>query len=192
MTLAPNTSGERHWTVSDYMALEDDQRYEVYAGDLVMVPSPNIFHQRALTRLSMFVGAYVVEHELGECFDAPFDVVLAEDTIVQPDFTYVRGDRLAELYDGHCITGAPDLVIEVLSTSTESRDRHRKRQLYAQAGVEWLLFVEPKGRVVEVMQLNDSKQYVTVNTAADDDEMHVGLFPELTIDLSKVWFVPPQ
>ena len=192
MALAPNHSGERHWTVDEYMELDDDQRYEVLAGDLVMVPSPNIFHQRAITKIGTLIDAHATEHDLGEGFHAPFDVVLADDTVVQPDFTFVRKERIAELYDGHCISGAPDLVVEVLSASTESRDRHRKRRLYGEAGVEWLLFVEPKGQVVEVQRLNDDGQYVTVETAAEEETLQFGLLPELAIDLSKVWFVPPD
>jgi Uma2 family endonuclease len=192
MILAPDTSGERHWTVADYMELDDERRFEVLEGKLVMVPSPNIVHQRAITRLGSVLDAHVIEHELGECFHAPFDVVLAEDTVVQPDFTYVSRARIAELYDGHCITGAPDLVVEVLSASTESRDRHTKRPLYAEAGVPWLLFVEPEARVVEVLRLNEDRKYVVEDTAAGDEMLEFELFPELSIDLSKVWFTPPE
>jgi Uma2 family endonuclease len=133
-----------------------------------------------------------LEHELGDCFDAPFDVVLADDTVVQPDFTYVSADRLPELYDGHCITGAPDLVFEVLSASTESRDRHQKRPLYADAGVPWMLFVEPAARVVEVLRLNNEGKYVVEDTAAGDEKLEFELFPGLSSDLSKVWFTPPE
>lgn len=192
MALAPKHSGERHWTVDEYMELDDDQRYEVLGGDLVMVPSPNIYHQRAITKLGTLIDAHATENELGEGFHAPFDVVLSEETVVQPDFTFVREERMAELYDGHCITGAPDMVVEVLSAATESRDRHRKRQLYGEAGVEWVLFVEPKGQVVEVQQLNEQGQYVTVETAAEADTLQFGLFPDLEIDLSQVWFELPD
>jgi len=192
MALDPKQFGERTWTVDDYMEIEDERRFELLSGELLMVPSPNIFHQRAITKLGTLIDSHATEHDLGECFDAPFDVVLAEDTVVQPDFTFVRKDRIADLYDGHCITGAPDLVVEALSESTESRDRHRKRQIYAEADVEWLVFVEPKGQVVEVQRQNDEGQYVTVDTAAENDTLHIGLFPELAIDLADVWFEAPD
>jgi Uma2 family endonuclease len=192
MSLAPHQPGERQWTVDDYMSLEDDQRFEVLDGELLMVPSPNIYHQRAITNLGTMINAYTLENDLGVCFDAPFDVVLFEDTVVQPDFTFVQKERLAGLYDGHCISGAPDLLIEVLSPATESRDRHQKRKIYARAGVPWLLLVEPKAKLVEVLQLNDDANYVVVDTATGDDKLRVKLFPELELDLSKVWFVAPD
>ncbi|MFP4600285.1 MAG: Uma2 family endonuclease [Persicimonas sp.] len=192
MALSPDIPQEHHWTVADYMELDDERRFEVYQGELVMVPSPNIYHQRAITRLGTLLDAYAVEGGVGEVFDAPFDVALSEDTVVQPDLTFVSKERLRELYDGHCITGAPDLVVEVLSPATESRDRHRKRELYSEAGVPWLLLVEPKGQVVEVLRLGEEGRYIIENSAAEDDVLTVGLFPGLEIDLSKVWFELPE
>lgn len=192
MAISPDTSTDREWTVEDYMDLSDDQRYEILEGELLMVPSPNIFHQRSLTSLGAFIEVHVLEHDLGECFDAPFDVVLSPKNVLQPDLTYVRKERLNELYDGHCITGAPDMVIEALSPSTAIRDRHRKRDIYREAGVPWLLLLEPREQVVEVFELQDDGRYALETTAAEDDALNLPLFPELTIDLSKVWFELPE
>lgn len=192
MTVAPKERGDGDWTVDDYMALDDDQRYELIDGELVMVPSPDVYHQRAVTKLGTLIDVHVTDRGLGECFHAPFDVVLGDDRVLQPDFTFVRDERFPELYDGHCITGAPDLVIEVLSASTESRDQHRKARIYAEAGVEWLLFVEPETRVVEVQKLDADGEYATVETAAEDDILAFELFPDLAIELDQVWFVPPE
>jgi len=192
MALAPDTEEERRWTVEAYMELDDDQRRELLRGELLMTPSPNIFHQRTIMKLGTVFDAHATGNDLGECFPAPFDVVLAEDTVVQPDFTFVRTERLTDLYDGHCITGPPDMVIEVISPATESRDRHRKRSIYADAGVPWLLFVEPKSRVVEVLHLREDGHYAVETSAADDDSLTFDLFPKLDVDLSTVWFEPPD
>lgn len=192
MTLsAGTTEGTQHWTAADYMALDDDERRELLEGELVMAPSPNIFHQQSITSLGARIQIHVAEHGLGTVFNAPFDVTLSEYTVVQPDLTFVRKGRLAELYDGHTITGAPDLVIEVLSPATARRDRHQKHHLYAEAGVSWLVYVEPVARFVEVCRLNDQGRYVIVTTAAENDILRLELFPELEIDLSKIWFEAP-
>jgi Uma2 family endonuclease len=192
MTLSPDMTGKPRWSVADYMAMDDERRYEVLDGELLMVPSPNIYHQRSISQLGAVIHLHVVEHNLGEAFDAPFDVVLSEDTVVQPDLTFVRRERMAELFDGHCITGAPDMVVEVLAPATETRDRHRKRLIYAESGVPWLLFVEPKAKLVEVLRLGDDGRYVIQQTAAGDDRLRLELFPELEIDLAKVWFELPE
>ncbi|MFB6262544.1 MAG: Uma2 family endonuclease [Bradymonadaceae bacterium] len=181
---------DRHWTVDDYMQLDDDRRWEVLEGELVMVPSPNIHHQRSVTRFGTLLDQHVTEHDLGACFDAPFDVVLDRDTVLQPDFTFVRADRLEELYDGHCITGPPDMVVEILSESTASRDRTQKHRLYGEYGVEWLLFIEPEEHWVEVFRLRDDEYTLEVE-AEDDETLEFGLFPDLAVDLADVWFEMP-
>ncbi|MFB6262500.1 MAG: Uma2 family endonuclease [Bradymonadaceae bacterium] len=194
MALAPDSRVDREQdlTVDDYMALDDDRRFELIRGNLMMVPSPSLHHQRTVTELGGYIRSHVRDRTLGECLHAPLDLVLADDTVLQPDFLYVADGRLDELYDGHGLTGAPDLVIEVLSPSTEQRDRHEKRQLYAETGVPWLLLVEPKARVVEVLRLGEDEKYIVDTTAAEDDTLEFGLFPELELDLSEVWFDAPD
>jgi len=192
MALAPDIGREGEWTVDDYMDLDDDQRYELVGGALLMVPSPNIYHQNAISQLGARISLHVSEQDLGTCFHAPFDVVLSDEDVVQPDLTFVREGRLAELYDGHCITGAPDMVVEVLSPATEARDRNAKRRLYADSCVPWLLFVEPKARVVEALRLNDEGKYVVDETASEGETLQFDLFPGLELHLADIWFTPPD
>jgi Uma2 family endonuclease len=176
------------WTVEEYFKLDDDQRYEVLDGELIMVPAPGIFHQRAITRLGTLIDVHVVANDLGECFHTPFDVVLSDLTVVQPDFTFVSKERFNELYDGHGLTGAPDLVIEVVSPSSERRDRTQKRELYRKVGVSWLMLVEPKRRIIEVFRLDlERDAYLLDTSAAGNEPLEFGLFEGLVIDLGSVW-----
>ena len=181
---------DRHWTVADYMAMDDDERYEIIRGAIHVVPAPSDAHQRVITRLGTFIDMHVITHELGECRDAPFDVVLSEDTVVQPDFTYISKSRVAEVLDKQGAVAAPDLVIEVLSPDSTRRDRLQKRNLYAEFGVEWFIIVDPVSQVVEVFQLNDAREYVVRPGASGNADLVIGCFPDLSIDLSKVW--PPD
>jgi len=182
---------ETGWTVDDYMQLEpDDHRHELIRGRLIVTPSPTFEHQSILSNLSFEITAHVKEHDLGSCVQAPCDVVLADDTVLQPDFIFVATDHLDDLRDGHALTGAPDLVAEVLSPETARRDRTEKREIYADAGVPWFLIVEPKGRVVEVFQLQNDGNYAVAATAADDDVLSFDLFPDFELDLSDLWFDP--
>jgi Uma2 family endonuclease len=192
MATEPVESAEhRHLTVGDYMAIEDDQHRELIEGELRMTRSPNTFHQRATRELSWQLAAHIREHELGEYFSPPFDVVLSDDTVVQPDFVFVAADRFDDLYDGHGLTGAPDLIVEVISPGTVRRDRVDKRHLYAKAGVSWLMLVEPREQVAEVFQLNDEGQYVLDACAGGEETLPVRLFDDLEIALEDVWFEEP-
>lgn len=178
---------DKHWTVADYLQFDDDQRYEIIEGNLWTPPAPTDDHQRIITRLGTFIDMHVLQEELGECRDAPFDVYLADDTVVQPDFTFVSKDRVEEVLGHRGAQGAPDMVIEVLSPSTASRDRLTKRPLYAKAGVRWLVLVDASERVVETFELSEVGEYVVRDGAAGDDSLVIGCFPDLEIDLAKVW-----
>lgn len=182
----------RHWTVADYMEIDDDEHRELIDGDLRMTPAPDTFHQRTSFDLGRLLAEYIRQNDLGECFLAPFDVVLAEDTVVQPDFLFVAADRFEELYDGHGLTGAPDLVAEVVSPGTERRDRVDKRRLYAEAGVEWLLLIEPREQVVEVFRLDDEGHYLLDAASGGDEILTLTPFDDLEIPLDEIWFEEPE
>lgn len=187
MALQPDVDADRHWTVSDYRSIDDDERYEIIEGDLQMVPSPNNAHQRIATRLGSFLDMHVMENDLGECRDAPFDVVLSEQTVVQPDFLFVERERVSEVLDEQGANAAPDLVVEILSPSSARRDRIEKRRVYADFGVRWFVLVDPEERLVECFRLSDDGEYVYDGGAAGDEHLEIGLFPDLEIPLGRVW-----
>lgn len=59
------------FTYRDYFQLPDDKRYELVEGELFLVPSPNLNHQRISRQLEMALWLHVSRHSLGEIFDAP-------------------------------------------------------------------------------------------------------------------------
>ena len=102
-------------TYEDYCRAPDDKRYELLNGELMMVPAPNTKHQRILLRLGRELSRLVQEHELGEVFVAPLDVVLSDTDVVQPDVLFISRAREDRITDAN-VQGAPDLVIEILSS----------------------------------------------------------------------------
>ena len=142
-------------TYADYCRTPDDERYELLDGELVMVPAPNLGHQRVDAKLGWRLAQFVEERNLGEVFSAPCDVVLSETNVVQPDLLFVSNERAHILFNGANVRGAPDLVIEILSPSTTGRDRSLKRALYARYGVSEYWLVDPDARTVTVLLLDD-------------------------------------
>jgi Uma2 family endonuclease len=137
-------------TYEDYAALPNDgKRYEILDGELSVTAAPGRTHQRVILRLAAALDAHVTAHDLGEIYIAPFDVILADTTVVQPDIIFVARDRLA-IFSQRGADGAPTLVIEVLSPSTTRNDRTTKLQLYARYSVAYYWIVDPERRVIEV------------------------------------------
>ena len=138
------------FTYEDYLATPDDERYELLDGDLIMVPAPNLKHQRVLLELARRLAQFIKDRGLGELFIAPCDVYLSETNVVQPDLLFVSRAREHLLSDGQKVRGAPDLVIEILSPSTETKDRSLKRDLYGRHGVTEYWLVDPVAETISI------------------------------------------
>src|SRR5438309_6818965 len=81
-------------TYEDYVDLPDDgRRYEILDGELEVSPAPAPRHQAVLRDLTLAVYAHVRERRLGEVYFAPIDVILADTSIVQPDFVFIAAAR---------------------------------------------------------------------------------------------------
>ena len=151
------TRGQRtRHTYEDYLNTPEGERYELLDGELVVVPSPNATHQRIGFQMAKILDRQVEDNSLGELFIAPFDVEFwngNEKEVVQPDILFISAAREHILTEAN-VQGAPDLVVEILSPSTESRDRGYKRELYARHGVSEFWLVDPNARSIEVLLLS--------------------------------------
>ena len=143
------TSSPAKLTHADYLRFPDDGlRHELLDGEHFVSPTPRIPHQRISQRLSFAMTAFVGEHGLGEVFVAPLDVILSEHDVLEPDLLFVSEARREILQDW--VRGAPDLVVEVLSPSTRSRDLGIKRRIYRDRGVREYWIVDPDAEAVEI------------------------------------------
>jgi Uma2 family endonuclease len=155
-------------TYHDYLRWPDDgQRYELYEGELYVIPTPFVPHQRVLGKLMFLLAQFVRRSQLGEVLHAPLDVVFSESTVVQPDILFVSHQRRGIIGEQN-ISGAPDLVVEILSPATEERDRGTKLQLYCRYGVQECWLVDPEERTVEVLTLSPEGYQVLGQYSEDE------------------------
>ena len=142
----------KRYTYDEYLNLPDDgKRYEVIDGELVMVADPYTIHQTVSGNLEYELRTFIKKHKLGKIFDAPTDVVLNEYNVVQPDILFIARDRLDIITEKN-ISGAPDLIVEILSPSTAYYALLEKKELYEKFGVKEYWIVDPKKQRVEVFQ----------------------------------------
>ncbi len=143
-TTAPTT-----W--EDVLRMPDDgNRYESIGGRLYVTPAPSVRHHRVSERLQSALRRLLQAPGHGEVLYAPLLVEFpgAGDR-VQPDILFVSNRRRRIVGESQ-VTGAPDLVVEILSPSTAHRDRGVKLDLYARGGVREYWIVDPGGDVVDV------------------------------------------
>ena len=137
-------------TVADYVETPEGVRCQLLDGELILAAAPNNQHQRITRSLLLALHRFISDHNLGEVWFAPFDVVLSDHDVVQPDLLFVSHSRDAIITAAN-IQGAPDLAVEVLSPSTEGYDRGYKRELYARHGVREYWLVDPDLETIEVL-----------------------------------------
>lgn len=132
------------------MALPDDgKRYELIEGELVLNPAPNTRHQRLQRKFLVALDNYFSAHRNGEVFNAPFDVVLSEDVVLEPDVVVVLKEHAARIGTNN-LQGPPDLAIEILSPGTRRKDEILKRRLYEHHGVNEYWIVDPEEETVRI------------------------------------------
>jgi len=141
------------FTYADYLIAPDDARYELLDGELIMVPAPNVWHQSASIYLSHNMVSLILSVGIGYVFAAPIDVYFTDTDVVQPDLVFISNARAHIITDDN-IRGAPDLVVEILSPSTEQRDRVFKRSLYARHGVKEYWLADTRRKTIEQLLLD--------------------------------------
>jgi Uma2 family endonuclease len=122
---------------------------------------------------------------LGEVLDAPYDVILTEENVVQPDILFVRTDRAGIIGELN-LRGAPDLAIEILSPGTRSKDLEVKRKIYARFGVQEYWIVDPDAETIEVLAWTESG-YVRAALHGKLDHLSSPLLPDLDLPLSGIF-----
>lgn len=149
---------EKKWTYEDYLELEDDKRYEIIGGRLLMTPSPEFNHQLISARLEFLLMKFVEEKGLGYVVHAPTDIVLDRDNVVQPDILFILKENKG-IIQKRGIFGPPDIVIEIVSPSSQYRDIYKKKGLYEKFRIKEFWLVNPYMKSVEVLILNEQGFY---------------------------------
>lgn len=176
----------RPFTYADYCTLpEDGKRSEILDGDLVVSPAPVPRHQAVSLYLAALLHRYVRQRRLGRVYAAPIDVLLSRTTICQPDIVFVaRANQ--HIVTERAIEGAPDMLVEILSPSTQRRDRGIKARLYARLGVAHYWIIDAKKRQLEAFA-REGSTFRRVLDAGGNDVVSPPPFEKLRIALGEMW-----
>ena len=166
---------------ADHAALPEEPRCELIYGHFYLSPSPVSLHQYISVRLAYLLHE-IAERTGGLALAAPMDVHLAPHSVVQPDLLYVSADRSEIVRDW--IEGAPDLVVEILSPGTASRDQVHKLNLYAEASVAEYWIVDPAGRHITFL-VSDGDAFTV--RPPESGRWRSPVLPEVELDVDGLW-----
>jgi Uma2 family endonuclease len=141
---------------------DDGRRYELVDGALIVTPAPSRAHQRAAAALydtlrSAAPGEFLV-------LFAPVDVVVGEDTVLQPDLLVVRDEEFRD----ETLPVRPLLAVEILSPSTRHLDLSLKLARYETAGCPSYWVLDPEEGSLMAWEMTDGR-YVEAATVGGDE-----------------------
>ena len=187
----PVPAPKDHYTFADCLTWGENERIEIINGEAVMMSPPTRIHQEISGELFRQLANFL-EGKKCKVYPAPFAVRLFEkdgdtpedvDTMVEPDISVVCDhDKL----DKHGCKGAPDLVVEILSPSTQRHDRLVKLDLYQRAGVREYWIVDPDSSTVQVFMLKNGYLHPH-EVYSEKDIAKVNVLDGCFIELAKVF-----
>jgi Uma2 family endonuclease len=172
---------------SFYGLRSETGRFEILNGNLWLIHAPGTKHQAVTLRMAVALHRHIDAGDLGQVFQAPYDVVLSRANVIQPDILFVRKERRGMVSEIN-LQGAPDLVIEVLSQGTRERDIKLKRKIYADFGIPEYWIVDPVFETVEVLIWSEMG-YASAGVCRNSDRLYSPLLL-LDLPLSSIFNFP--
>mgnify|MGYP000626432360 CR=1 FL=1 len=149
-------------TFEEYLAwLDEDIVAEWVDGEIVVLALPSDQHQRLVKFLAHLLDTYLNFRPIGEVFIAPFPmwfVAGGRERAREPDLLYIESAHFERNRQTH-LAGPADLVIEIVSSDSVSRDRGDKFVEYEAAGIREYWIVDPRRRSADFYQLGGDGTY---------------------------------
>lgn len=184
--MSTSLSEPRGQLTYDHLVLfpEDGNRHEIINGRHFMNASPNPRHQTVSRLLQFQLMEQIEVPRHGQVFNAPTDVQLDDFNVVVPDLIVVMNDN--RIVTPTKIKGVPELVVEILSPSTKSRDQTLKKELYQQHGVPEFWIVDADEQCVLSYRLGSDGVYAAPVKHTAEVSVSLGAVTA-RIDLAQVW-----
>lgn len=175
-------------TVADLDACPDDNnRYELIGGELFVSRAPGLTHQRVLLNLELALSLYLNQNPIGILVPGP-GMILSDYDAVIPDLTFVRNERWDEVVTGEKFTRAVDLVVEIVASGKENRERDLKfkRELYAMYGVQEYWIVDRENQCVLIYRLVGNILEEIAKIGVEDD-ITTPFLPQFQLNVSSIF-----
>lgn len=188
----PKEKEKKLYTYGDYLTWPADERWEIIEGIAYGMSGASERHQLIQGELHRQLANYF-QNKKCNVYMTPFDLLLPSGyepenevaTVIQPDIFIVCDKK--KVKNDKC-TGAPDLIIEILSPSTAKKDIKEKRKLYEKNKVKEYWIVDPLHNLIQIFRLNENGTYEFPELYTEEDKhLNVDIFPKLKINLKKVF-----
>ena len=175
----------RLMTATEFMNLpEQDTPVELIDGEMIVTFTPIYWHNRIGFRLARRLSDVADSRNLGEWALPPMALFISTYNVYQPDAMFFTSDHIPDLRRLP-ITEIPEIVVEVLSPSSRSRDWVRKRSAYADRGIAEYWIIDPERSRIVISLRNEEGAYIEHDV--NGSTIPVGIFAGTEIDLAWVF-----
>lgn len=173
MTIA---SEQKIWTDHEFMALPDNERYELVNGELVIVGNSGMQHGNVGAFLCGFLEIFVRTHKLGATFDSSTAFTMKSGNKRSPDVSFVAKERLRGLkkLPKGFFQGAPDLAVEIISPSNTFDEIHTKLMEFFESGSRLVWVINPDEESVLVYHQPQPDQLLRLQDYLEGEDVVPG------------------
>lgn len=149
----------------EFLKLGDEDTWAEWVdGEVIFMYSASSKHQDIVGFLQTILRIYSETHHIGQVFSAPFAMKLEKERRGrEPDLLFVSDER-KNLIEPTFLNGAADVVIEVISPESISRDRGEKFVEYESAGVKEYWLIDYERKRAEFYELDEENRYRLIQT----------------------------
>jgi Uma2 family endonuclease len=161
-------------SLEEFMVLPDDgNKHELSRGELVVMPPGKAEHALIINRINRMLSAYVYERGIGNVLsEAAYLLSREENTIRQPDVSFLISSRVKTTPPDDCCAGSPELAVDVVSPGNDADELELKINQYLIYGSKEVWVVYPRTRAVYIYRPGGTAQKLS-----DRDIITSDLFP---------------
>jgi Uma2 family endonuclease len=190
---ANGSSSLPRMTFEEFLEWCDEKTFAEWVdGEVILMSPVSLAHQRLAAFLAALLQHFVEANDLGLVLTAPFLMKLAvRPSGREPDVMFIARERLGDLKNVY-LDGPANLIIEIISPESRTRDRKAKYHEYQQAGVREYWLVDPIRQHAKFYRLNDEGLY-TVMPVGEDGILRSAVLVGLSLKVDWLWQAPlPQ
>ena len=172
-------------TTAEYMAMPDDgKRYELHDGVLVEMPSASMLHNWIIVVLLRTLSALVIDQKLGYLAGDGLDYILDDGVVLKPDVSYMA--NVFPPFVTHPKI-APDLAVEVLSSSNSASEISYKVNTYLGYGSRLVWIIDPQQKIVTVYQPGPESSIIVRVLKIDDTLTGGDVLPNFRLSVRELF-----
>jgi len=164
--------------------ITEKEKAEFINGQIILHSPVVKYHNEITLNLSSILKIYVVENDLGFVGVEKIMIKFTRNDY-EPDISFFNKSKANQFKQDQILFPVPNMIVEVLSKSTEKRDRGIKFNDYQNHGVKEYWIIDPKKKVIE-QYINTNEKFELV-LKSDSGEIKSSAISKLILPVATIF-----